>query len=247
MSQAPTEGMGLLDPFGFWKTARDSNLEAWSKFMIDLVNSDEYAQATGLALEQALATSQPVRDATEKTMTQTLSLLNMPSRAEVISLAERLVNVEMLLDDMDAKLSTMQKSLQETIKEAVREAIAAQDSKLKNLATQLEALDAKYDTIKKIETHMADLSTKLNALQVPAPVAVQPVAVQPVAVQPLVVQPVAMAKVEPKPEPKAQSKPQPKPEPKPQPKPQPKADVKPRHESSPSPVVLGATKEQEAK
>jgi len=227
MSQAPTDGMNILDPFGFWKTARDSNLEAWSKLMIDLVNSDEYAQATGQALEQVLATTQPVRDATEKTMTQTLSMLNMPSRAEVIGLAERLVNVEMLLDDMDAKMSTMQKSLQETIKESARETIAAQDSKLKSLATQLEALDARYDSIKKIEQHMAELSTKLSALRAQGPV--------PVVVQPVAVQPVAAAKVEPKPEPKAQSKPQPK------------AEARPRPEGTPSPVALSAKKEQEAK
>src|SRR5437868_6016260 len=101
MNQAATDGKNLLDPFGIWKAARDTNLDAWSKMMIDIVNSDEYARTTGQALEQILATSQPVRDAMERTMTQTLSMLNMPSRAEVISLAERLVNVEMRLDDLD--------------------------------------------------------------------------------------------------------------------------------------------------
>ena len=189
MSQAPTDGMSLLDPFGLWKTARDANLEAWSKFMIDIVNSDEYAQATGLALEQALATSQPLRDATEKAMTQALSLLNMPSRAEVISLAERLVNVEMRLDDMDAKLSTMHKSLQETIQKAVQTVTHTQE--LKKVATQLEALDARYEGIKKIETQLSALNSKLDTLRTPAPTAAKPI---------------ASARVEPKPEPKPQPK-----------------------------------------
>src|SRR4051812_46909631 len=98
MSEASTNGKSLLDPFGLWKTTRDANLEVWSKMMVDLVNSDEYAQMTGVALEQALATSQPFRDALERSMTQTLAMMNMPSRAEVVSIAERLVNVEMRLD-----------------------------------------------------------------------------------------------------------------------------------------------------
>ena len=37
-------------------------------------------------------------------MDQTLANLSMPSRAEIISLAERMTQVEMRLDDMDAKL-----------------------------------------------------------------------------------------------------------------------------------------------
>jgi seryl-tRNA synthetase len=142
MSQAPTNGQSLLDPFGVWKAARDANLDAWSKLMIDIVNSDEYAKATGLALEQILATSQPMRDALERSMTQTLSMLNMPSRAEVISIAERLVNVEMRLDDMDAKLNTVQKSLQEAMKKTVNDAMTAQNNLLTDMAGQIAALTA---------------------------------------------------------------------------------------------------------
>ena len=122
MTQASIDGKNLMDPFGFWKTTRDANLEAWSKLMIDIVNSNEYARATGMALEQVLETSQPLRDALEQSMTRTLSLLNMPSRAEVISIAERLVNVEMRLDDLDAKLGSIGKSLEGTINTKVREA-----------------------------------------------------------------------------------------------------------------------------
>jgi hypothetical protein len=175
MSQAPTNGTNLLDPFGVWKAARDANLEAWSKLMIDIVNSDEYAQATGVALEQVLATSQPIRDAMERTMTQTLSMLNMPSRAEVTSLAERLVNVEMRLDDMDAKLNSVQKSLERTIEKTVHDATSTQNSHLKDLAKQLDTLDAKQEPIRKIEASLAELSTQLKAMQVPAAQATQPV------------------------------------------------------------------------
>jgi uncharacterized coiled-coil protein SlyX len=75
-------------------------------------------------------------------MTQTLSMLNMPSRAEVISIAERLVNVEMRLDDLDAKLNTIQKSLQEAMKKTVNDAMTAQNSLLTDITGQLAALTA---------------------------------------------------------------------------------------------------------
>src|SRR5689334_23065620 len=109
MSETQNGAMNLMDPFGIMSTlkqTRDANLEAWSKFMIDLVNSDEYAQATGRVLAESLSASQPARQALERSMTTTLQALNMPSRAEVISIAERIVNVEMRLDDLDAKLGT---------------------------------------------------------------------------------------------------------------------------------------------
>ncbi len=157
MSQAPTNGTNLMDPFGIWKAARDANLESWSKLMIDIVNSDEYARSTGFALEQILATSQPLRDNMEKSMTQALSMLNMPSRAEVISIAERLVNVEMRLDDLDAKLNTMQESLQATIKAAVSSNANTQNSHMRSMETQLQAI-----------------STMLASMQTPARAATPP-------------------------------------------------------------------------
>ena len=103
MSQT-NETFNPFDPTGMFKTMRDTNMEAWSKMMIQLVNSDPYAQATGTMLDSWLTTSVPFRKALEMVMTQVLGQLNLPTRAEVISLAERLTHIEMLLDDLDAKL-----------------------------------------------------------------------------------------------------------------------------------------------
>jgi hypothetical protein len=93
-----------FDPTGMLKTIRDANMEAWSKTMIDLVNTEVYARMMGEMLDVWLSNSAPFRKAIETAMTQALSSLNMPSRAEVISLAERLTNIEMRLDDMEAKI-----------------------------------------------------------------------------------------------------------------------------------------------
>ena len=94
-----------------WTAMRDANLEALSKMLIDLVNSEAYSQATSQWLDAYLTISQPFQRVIETTMTQALTRLNMPVRSDVISLAERLTNVEMRLDDLDAKLDDIQRAI----------------------------------------------------------------------------------------------------------------------------------------
>ncbi|HLJ68751.1 MAG TPA: hypothetical protein VKX16_15460 [Chloroflexota bacterium] len=106
-----SQDTGPFDPFATWNSMRDSYLDVWSKTMIDMVNSDEYARATGMMLDNWLTASAPFRKVVESTMNQVLGQLNMPTRSDVVSLAERMTNIEMRLDDMDAKLDTLQREL----------------------------------------------------------------------------------------------------------------------------------------
>lgn len=112
MSQPPDPG-NPFDPFGFWKNTQGASLDAWSKAMIELVNTDAYAEATGRMLDSYLAVSGPMRKLLEQTMAQVLAQYNLPSRAEVLSLAERFTNIEMRLDDLDARLDTMQRAVEQ--------------------------------------------------------------------------------------------------------------------------------------
>jgi hypothetical protein len=100
-----------VDPMDTWRQMRDTYLDAWAKAMVEAVNSDAYAKASGVMLDTYLSASTPLHEATEKTMLQALQQLSMPSRADFISLAERLSNVEMRLDDMDAKLDRIEIAL----------------------------------------------------------------------------------------------------------------------------------------
>lgn len=106
VSQPSDKGNAVnpFDPLGFWRTTQDSALDSWSKSMVELVNSQPYAEATARMLDSYLSMSIPMRKLLSQTMEQTLSQLNMPTRTEVISLAERLTNIEMRLDDMDARM-----------------------------------------------------------------------------------------------------------------------------------------------
>ena len=103
MSQK-NEPFNPFDPTGMFKDMRDAGMDSWSKMMIQLVNSDAYARANGAMLDTWLTSSAPFRKALETAMAQMLTNLNMPTRADVIGLAERLTNIEMRLDDLDAKL-----------------------------------------------------------------------------------------------------------------------------------------------
>jgi hypothetical protein len=104
MAEARNENTKPFDPFESFRGMRDSYLDAMSKTMIEAVNTESYAQATGAILDSCLSASAPFRDALEKSMTQALQQLSLPSRQEVAALAERFTNLEMRLDDLDAKL-----------------------------------------------------------------------------------------------------------------------------------------------
>ncbi len=93
-----------FDPFEPFRGMRDAYLDAMSKSMIDAVNTESYAQASGAMLDYCLAASAPFREALEKSMVQALQQLSLPSRQELAALAERFTNLEMRMDDLDAKL-----------------------------------------------------------------------------------------------------------------------------------------------
>ena len=100
-----------FDPMGPWREMRDAYLDTWSKSMVETVNTEAYAQATGAMLDTYLTVSTPFREAVEKAMLRTLEQLAMPSRADILSIADRMTHIEMRLDDLDAKLDEMQKGI----------------------------------------------------------------------------------------------------------------------------------------
>ena len=111
MADDPTRDGKRFDPMEPWRGLRDVYMDAWAKTMVDMVNSEAYAQATGSMLDTYLAVSSPFREAIEKAMLKTLEQLAMPSRADIVSIAERMTNIEMRLDDLDAKLDNIQRMI----------------------------------------------------------------------------------------------------------------------------------------
>jgi hypothetical protein len=109
--KAQSNGAKPADLFEPWRQFRDAYLDFWSKNMVEAVNSEAYAQATGALLDTTLTTSIPFREALEKAMTTALQQLSMPTRGDLVSAAERLTNLEMKLDDLDVKLDRIEQIL----------------------------------------------------------------------------------------------------------------------------------------
>lgn len=111
MSETQEKASATHDPFEPFRAMRDTYLDAMAKAMVEAVNTEAYAQATGSMLEGYLTAVAPFREAVDKSMLQVLQQLELPSRQEMATLAERFTNVEMRLDDMDAKLDSIEKML----------------------------------------------------------------------------------------------------------------------------------------
>ena len=111
MSEAKAEATKQPDPTETFREMRDAYLEIWSKNLIETVNSEGYAKASGAALDGFLAVAAPFKEPTEKAMLTMLQQLNMPTSADFAGLAGRFTNVELLLDNLDAKLDRIEKLL----------------------------------------------------------------------------------------------------------------------------------------
>jgi hypothetical protein len=120
MAEETKNGAKPFDPMEPFRGMRDAYMDVWARTMVDMVNSEAYAQATGTMLDTYLTVSGPFREAVEKAMLKTLEQLAMPSRADITSLAERMTHIELRLDDLDAKLDEFQKNAskggQQTVK-----------------------------------------------------------------------------------------------------------------------------------
>ena len=119
------------DPMDTFRDMRDSYLDAWAKAMVETVNTDAYARTSGTILETYLSASSPFREAVEKAMLRVLEQLSMPSRADFVSLADRVTNIEMRLDDMDAKLDRIESYTKPAARRRPRPASPKRQSKRK--------------------------------------------------------------------------------------------------------------------
>ncbi|HSY35906.1 MAG TPA: hypothetical protein VK814_09165 [Acidobacteriaceae bacterium] len=108
MSEAQAEATKQPDPTEKFREMRDAYLEIWSKNLIETVNSEGYAKASGATLDGFLAVAAPFKEPTEKAMLKMLQQLNMPTSADFMSLSGRFANVELLLDNLDAKLDRIE-------------------------------------------------------------------------------------------------------------------------------------------
>jgi hypothetical protein len=104
-------GWDNADPRDLFRQMRDAYLKSMAPLMAGMVNTDEYARATGALLSMYLEAMGPARAWMERVMPHVLAFSGMPSRQEVVSLAARMTNIEMQLDDISAALGRIGQQL----------------------------------------------------------------------------------------------------------------------------------------
>jgi hypothetical protein len=162
MREDKTESTKPFDPLESFRGTRDAYLDAMAKAMVEAVNTEGYAKATGAMLENSLTISAPFRDAMEKSMLQMLQQLSLPSRQDFAALADRFTNMEMRLDDMDAKLDRIEKQTN-TVKPVAKDEPAAKPSDSKPNAPTTKRVVARGPVATKRATKKQAQPRKRNA------------------------------------------------------------------------------------
>jgi hypothetical protein len=106
-------GQAEIDPFAQMFQFYDSFAKSWSNVMSETVSSQSFAESMGRQLEGSLDTMTLLRKQMGDLMEQYLQQMSLPSRKEVISIAKRLNRIEILLDDLDAKIDMIMDLLKE--------------------------------------------------------------------------------------------------------------------------------------
>ncbi len=103
MSEEDKSEKNTNDPFGQMIQFYDAMSKSWAKAMSDAVSSESFARSMGEQVEGSLEVASLMRQQMADVMEKYLEGMNMPTRKDVITVAERLTRIEMVLDDLDAK------------------------------------------------------------------------------------------------------------------------------------------------
>lgn len=94
-----------------WKQFLDQSIDAWSKALGQVMNSDAYAQAMGKSLDQWLTSYAPAKKAADQSIEAALQTFNLPTRAQVTSLAKQIMDLEERLDRLEEGISAVLRRL----------------------------------------------------------------------------------------------------------------------------------------
>ena len=102
-----SEDSKITDPLAQMIQFYDTYAKSWSDVMSNAVASKGFAEAMGQQMEGGLEALTLWRKQMGGIFEQYLQQMSLPTRSQVISLAERLTNVEMAIQDLDEKLDEL--------------------------------------------------------------------------------------------------------------------------------------------
>ena len=105
-----------LDPLTAARKMRDAGFDSWAKATQQITSSEEYARAMNALSQPGLLATALLRKVVEKAMVQFLARLNLPSRADVSAISQRLTRIEMVLDDLGVAVESLRAAPSQTPK-----------------------------------------------------------------------------------------------------------------------------------
>jgi hypothetical protein len=112
-SKLMTEGAVSPDLMAQWKQFLDLWIAAWSRLLEQAMSTETFARAMGAQLEVFLLAAGPVKRVAGQQVAAGLTALGMPSRSQVVGLAEQLVQLEEKVDRLEDRLEVILKRLNE--------------------------------------------------------------------------------------------------------------------------------------
>jgi poly(hydroxyalkanoate) synthase III subunit E len=101
------------DLSGQWKQFLDQWLAAWSRVFEQAMGTEAFAQVMGKQLEVFLNAGGPMKKAADQQIEAGLAGLGLPSRSQVVGVAQQIIELEEKVDRLEDRLDAVLKQLKE--------------------------------------------------------------------------------------------------------------------------------------
>ena len=90
----------VQDPVQMWREWMDGAERQWNSVLTEFMGTEQFGQASGRMMEAFLGMQSSMNEATQRYF----SALNLPTRTDILSIAERLTGIEDRLSDIERSL-----------------------------------------------------------------------------------------------------------------------------------------------
>jgi poly(hydroxyalkanoate) synthase III subunit E len=118
MSQGPASPELMTQ----WKQFLDQWIAAWSRVLEQTMGTEAFAQVLGRQLEASLTAGGPAKKAADQQLEAGLASLGLPSRAQLIGVAQQIAQLEEKIEGVEDKLDAVLKRLDEVAPAVRRDA-----------------------------------------------------------------------------------------------------------------------------
>lgn len=91
------------DPMQMWREWMDGAERQWNSVLTEFMGTEQFGQASGRMMEAFLGMQSSMNEATQRYF----SALNLPTRTDILSIAERLTGIEDRLSDIERSLGAV--------------------------------------------------------------------------------------------------------------------------------------------